>query len=229
MIRQREAPSQVVPGVRQMVTWWLALAGIIGPPLFVLFTIVEDILQDHFLVATGNDPLVTSPSSVNALGPYGWMQDVSFIVFGLSIIALALGLHREVQAGRWSKIGIGLLGAVGVTMVLSGIFTVDSVQTGNPVTFHALMHDLCFFAFVLLQTAMYFFLWRRFRKDECWRGYDWYTLAIGILTLPLLVCLVGFLDSHDGFYMWFLLVPLAWLEVIALRLWTVSHRGVSPL
>jgi hypothetical protein len=217
----RQVPVRDPSFIRQ-----LAFAGIIGPPLFILLTIVEDVLQDHFLVATGNDPLVTSPSSVNAMGPYGWLQDVLFIAFGLSIIALALGLHRGVQAGRWSKIGIGLLISVGVTMVLSGIFTVDSVKTGNPVTFHALVHDLCFFAFLLLQTVTYFFLWRRFRKDERWRGYDWYSLVVGILALPLFACFIGFLDNHDGFYMWFLLVPLAWLEVIALRLWTVSRGAI---
>jgi hypothetical membrane protein len=205
----------------------LALTGITGPPLFILLTIVEDILQDRFLVTTGNDPLVVSPMSVNALGPIGWLQILNFILFGLSIIALALGLHRGVQAGRWSKIGIGLLIAVGVTMVLSGIFTEDSVTPGNPMTFHGLVHDLSFFAFLLGQTAMYFFLWRRFRKDERWRGYDWYSLVMGVVTLPLFVLFTGLLDSHDGFYLWFLLVPLAWLEVVAIRLWVVSRVVIT--
>ena len=205
---------------------WLAVAGIIGPPLFVLLTFVEDVLQYHFLVTTGNDPLVISPMSVNALGPTGWLQDLTFILFGLSIIALALGLHQEVQAGKWSKIGIGLLIAVGVTMILSGIFTEDSVKPGNPMTLHGLVHDLSFFAFLLVQTAMYFFLWRRFRKDERWRGYDRYSLVVGIVALPLFIFFTGFLDSHDGFYLWFLLVPLAWLEVIAIRLWIVARKVI---
>lgn len=205
----------------------LALLGIIGPPLFILFTIVEDILQDRFLVRTGNDPLVVSPMSVNALGPTGWLQILTFLLFGLSIIALALGLHRGVQAGRWSKIGIGLLIAVGVTMVFSGIFTQDSVAPGNPITFHGLMHDLSFFAFLLIQTAMYFFLWRRFRKDERWRGYDWYSLVMGVVALPLFVFFTGLLDSHDGFYLWFLLVPLTWLEVVAIRLWVTSRAIIT--
>ena len=226
MLTQREAPSQGVSGARQVVTWWLALAGIIGPPLFVLLTLVEDILQGSFLMKTGNDPLVVSPMSVNALGPTGWVQILTFTLFGLSIIALALGLHRGVQAGRWSRIGSSLLVAVGVTMVFSGIFTEDSVTPGNPVTFHGLVHDLSFFAFLLIQTAMYFFLWRRFRKDERWRRYDWYCLAMGILALPLFAGFVGFLDNHDGFYLWFLLVPLLWLEVIALKLWTISRSAI---
>jgi len=227
MLTQRETPSQDVSGTRQTITWWLALAGIIGPPLFVLLTLVEDALQDSFLVRTGNDPLVVSPMSVNALGPTGWLQILTFTLFGLSIIALALGLHRGVQAGRWSRIGISLLIAVGATQVLSGICTEDSVAPGNPTTFHGLVHDLSFFAFLLIQTVMYFFLWRRFRKDKRWQGYDWYCLAMGILALPLFAGFVGFLDNHDGFYMWFLLVPLTWLEVIALRLWKGARSLVS--
>lgn len=221
MLTQSETPSQDVSGTRQTITWWLALAGIIGPPLLVLLTLVEDALQDSFLVRTGNDPLVVSPMSVNALGPTGWLQILTFTLFGLSIIALALGLHRGVQSGRWSRIGISLLVAVGVTMVLSGICTEDSVAPGNPTTFHGLVHDLSFFAFLLIQTAMYFFLWRRFRKDERWRGYAQYSLVVGVAALPLFVFFNSILDSHDGFYMWFLLVPLAWLEVVALRLWKV--------
>ena len=221
MLTQRETPSQDVSGTRQTITWWLALAGIIGPPLFVLLTLMEDVLQDSFLVRTGNDPLVVSPMSVNALGPTGWLQILTFTLFGLSIIALALGLHRGVQAGRWSRIGISLLVAVGVTMVLSGICTEDSVAPGNPTTFHGLVHDLSFFAFLLIQTAMYFFLWRRFRKDERWRRYALYSLVVGVAALPLFVFFNSILDSHDGFYMWFLLVPLTWLEVVALRLWKV--------
>ncbi len=227
MLTQREAPEHPVSGARQTVTCWLALAGIIGPPLFVLLTLVEDILQDSFLMKTGNDPLVVSPMSANALGPTGWLQILTFIFFGLSIIALALALHRGVQAGRRSRIGISLLIAVGITMVLSGICTEDSVAPGNPTTFHGLVHDLSFFAFLLIQTAMYFFLWRRFRKDERWRGYALYSLIVGIVALPLFVFFNGFLDSHDGFYLWFLLVPLTWLEVVALRLWKVARDLAS--
>jgi hypothetical membrane protein len=222
---RQESPRQV-PVRDPSFIRRLAFAGIIGPPLFILLTIVEDVLQYRFLVTTGNDPLVVSPFSVNALGPTGWLQVLSFILFGLSIIALALGLHRGVQAGKWSKIAIGLLIVVGVTMILSGIFTEDSVKPGNPMTFHGLVHDLSFFAFLLVQMAMYFFLWWRFRQDERWRGYDWYSLVVGILVLPLFVGFNGFLDSHDGFYLWFLLVPLAWLEVVAIRLWMISRRNV---
>ena len=208
--------------IRQM-----ALAGIIGSPLFVMLTLVEDILQDRFLVTTGNDPLVVSPMSVNALGPISWLQILIFVLFGLSIIALALGLHQGVQTGKGSKIGIGLLIAVGVTQILSGVFAEDSVTPGNPTTFHGLVHDLSFFVFLLTQTVMYFFLWRRFRKDERWRGYDWYSLAMGVVALPLFVFFTGSLDSHDGFYLWFLLVPLAWLEVVAIRLWVVSRTVIT--
>lgn len=42
---------------------------------------MSDILNYPFLVATGNDPFTTSPISVNALGPYGWIQIATFVSF----------------------------------------------------------------------------------------------------------------------------------------------------
>ena len=56
-------------GKRSATTRWLALAGIIGPILFIALIALSDVLQYHFLVRYGYSPVTESPVSVNALGP----------------------------------------------------------------------------------------------------------------------------------------------------------------
>src|SRR5512138_1156695 len=69
-----------------------ALAGILGPIIFGGVIALLDVLQFDFLVATGNSPLTDNPISVNALGPYGWLQTINFLVFGLLVLIFTIGL-----------------------------------------------------------------------------------------------------------------------------------------
>ncbi|GHO68074.1 hypothetical protein KSC_069660 [Ktedonobacter sp. SOSP1-52] len=45
----------------------------------------------------GYNPIAQEVSDLTA-GPFGWVQQVNFIVFGLLIIAFAVGLSRGVRA-----------------------------------------------------------------------------------------------------------------------------------
>lgn len=209
---------------------WLALAGMIGPLLFTLVVALLDIVQYKFLVLNGFDPLTQSPVSVNALGPYGWIQCVNFTIFGLLEIAFALGLYRVVKGRKLAKItSVGFVFAIGVSMLLS-TFPTDNFNaglTGHAVlhTWHGAIHNFAFFTFLISQILAYLTMVGRFRKDPRWRGYAWYSLAVGVLALP--VWLIPLPDNFSWFYVWMLAFPMTWLELVAIRLWNLSAISVK--
>lgn len=205
---------------RSSANRWLALAGIVGPIVWTLIIALLDVLQYDWLIAHNADPLSLSPVSDNSEGPYGWLMTINFAVYGLLVIAFAVGLHRGVKAGKWSKVGIGFLIAYGTAMLL-GAFPPSS----GP-------HLAGFFLSLLTLPPAFLFMWRRFRKDPRWHGYDWYSLATGLLALPLFqICGAegAALQHSDGFYVWYLAVPLAWLVVVALRLRVLFRASTDTL
>jgi hypothetical protein len=58
-------------------------------------------------------------------------------------------------------------------------------------------------------------------KDPLWKRHGRYTLITGLLIIPL------FLLPGPTYYLTLVLI-LAWLEILAIRLWAVSGRGPAP-
>jgi hypothetical protein len=197
---------------QQMTVRVGAFAGMAGPILFGAVLMVLTAVQYDFMVGIGWKPLVDPadawPSGL-ALGPYGWAQVLNFVVSGLLLMLLAVGLHLGVD-GRSSRIGPALLLVAGAAMALMG-FETDPILREGPRTLRGWIHDLAFALFVLALLPSFFFLWRRFRGDVLWRGHVRYTLVTGV-TATLLIFLPGV-----AYYL-FIVVVLAWMEVTAIRL-----------
>ena len=200
----------------QITTLRAAVAGMIGPILFGILIVILTLLQYDFLLGLGWNPIQSSdvpwPSAL-ALGPYGWLQVVNFVIFGLLLIAFAVGLHREIVGGRWAKAGPLLLITAGIALVLCG-FKTDPHLANGPQTIQGWIHGLAFFLLVGSIIPSFFVMWLRLRKDSRWRGFDWYTLISGVLAL------FAFFLPGVGFYV-FLAVILTWIEVMAIRLWNL--------
>lgn len=128
----------------------LLAGGVIGPPLFVAVVLVESVVHPP-----GYDPLRHTVSAF-VLGPFGWVQRVSFLVTGGLLLAFAFGLRpalRRYGGGRWAPVLIGLF-AVG--MIGSGLFAADQIASGVTAaapyppgtlvgpdrTLHGVLHDL---------------------------------------------------------------------------------------
>jgi len=194
------------------------LAGAIGPVLFGGILLALSALQYDFMLGIGwrpvADPAGAWPSGL-ALGPYGAAQVASFVVSGLLLCLLALGLHLELASrnGR-TALGPALLFVAGVAMALLG-FRTDPIGRVGPRSQHGLIHDSAFVVFVLAFLAALFFLWWSLRRDARWRLHARYTLATGISAV-LLLLLPGV-----AYYL-FLIMLLAWIEVTAIRLWRSS-------
>jgi hypothetical protein len=197
-----------------------AFAGTVGPVLFGVVLVVLTVVQYDFMIGIGwrplQDPAGAWPSGL-ALGPYGWVQVLNFVVSGLLLMLLALGLHCAATSGHGSRVGPALLFVAGAVMALMG-FNTDPISREGPRTLHGLVHDLAFALFVLALLSSFFFLWRRLRGEASWRGHARYTLATAVVA-ALLISLPGV-----AYYL-FIVAVLVWMEVTAICLLRYSRAS----
>jgi hypothetical membrane protein len=119
----------------------LLACGVIAGPLFVVSFLVHGALKPDY------DPM-RHPVSSLALGPYGWVQTVTFIVAGLLTVAFAVGLAGG--RGVRQKVGAILVGLWGVGLIGAGAFVTDPVSGYPPgtravvkgATAAGILHDL---------------------------------------------------------------------------------------
>src|SRR5215203_3704320 len=199
---------------RQTVIMSAAVAGTIGPVLFVTVIFALSVLEYDFMLGIGwrpvADPAGAWPSGL-ALGPYGPAQVANFVASGLLLAFFALGLHLGATNERGSPFGSALLFVAGTAMALMG-FETDPIRRIGPRSLHGLIHDVAYVIFVLAFLGALFSLWRRFEADPRWQFHAMYTfdtwkLAVFFLWLP-------------GVAYYLLIVTLlVWIEVTAIRLW----------
>jgi hypothetical protein len=85
----------------------LLASGAIGCWLFVLASIIEGSIHIDY------DP-IRHPVSSLALGKFGWLQVINFIVLGLLILGFAVGLRRSLRPSKDSFWGSVLMGLVAI-------------------------------------------------------------------------------------------------------------------
>lgn len=184
------------------------------------------LVQYRFMRGLGWHPLYAPtldwPSGL-ALGPYGAVMIVTFVVSGCLLIVFAIGLHAVL--GQPSRNAARLLVVAGIAMALLA-FKVDPTFRTTPRTWHGALHDA---SFVLLGCSLLpamFLLWRCFKRDSRWHNHARYTIATTALLVP------AFWLKGLGFYL-FLIAVLTWIAIIAVRLWRIAsnhpHEPRSPL
>lgn len=68
------------------------------------------------------------PISEYALGRHGWLMTLAFLAWGLSPLALATAVRRDVVT-RGGRIGLGLLGLGAAGPLLAALFPMDPLDT----------------------------------------------------------------------------------------------------
>ena len=207
----------------------LALAGSIGPVLFVAIAIVITVLEWDFLHQLGwhlvQDSSVPYPSST-AMGPYGLLQTVNFIQLGLSVIAIAIGLWRTVQPRP--RVGAGFVLVAGVGIVLA-MFTTDGT-TNQPTTWHGWIHSLAFLLHLFASMIGAVALAIQLRNNSRWRGVARASIAVPIVIIATLF-LGGAVKQAGGLLGIISLLALTgWYELLGLRLLSLtSNKRSKPL
>ncbi len=198
------------------------LCGVVAPFFFVTMILVEHSLIPSFSWTTQQ----TSDLGAWVLyGSYALLQNANFVVFGILVLALAVGLRRELPGFR----AIGpLVGLFGATFALTGIFPDQPMPWPGEV--HGLLSSV---GSISLLVAM-FYAWMRLRRrgDDTksgWANYATFSLVCFVAGLALLFVyltygqpgssVAGVLENA------FSAPLLVWLGVMSLRLLRLPWAG----
>jgi hypothetical protein len=196
-----------------------ARAGMIGPFLLGTVIAILTVLQRDFMTSIGwrVDAPLDWPSGL-ALGPYGWIMTLTFLISGMLIMIFAAGLRFSLPRRQVAGLCIWLLVLSGLGMI-GLVSPTDKTLDPAPRTWHGILHDASFVVIGLTLMPAMILLGFVFRQDQRWRDlaiYTWVTVALSIPTFWM----KGF-----AFYV-FLLAILVWCEVIAVRLARIASPSL---
>jgi len=151
------------------------------------------------------------PSST-ALGDYGFLQVLNFLLLGISVLALAFALFRLLAVRR--KVGPSLLVIAGTAAVCSAFKTdYATVRGDSPDTWNGVVHVIAFFSLAVAMLASMFVLASQFRRDERWRSLSRYSMIGAVIALASIIA--NFASAGTLFFYVFLAVILSWLTFVA--------------
>ena len=207
-----------------LITRLLITGGAIGPLLLMVVMLIEGATRP------GYNALTMAGSSLS-LTDQGWTQIANFIVSGLLIFGFAFGLRSWLREGRGATWAPILIGAVGIALIVAGIFVTDPAlgyPPGTPpgpsvhMTLHGALHWYAggLIVFTALP-ACCFVLVRRFAFDVQWKGWTLYSIVSGVLMLAFFVAFV-IASMHEGLAgLWeriSLGFGMIWMALVALRI-----------
>ena len=205
-----------------------ALAGIWGPIVFsIAFTVQGLVRRDEY------DPIAEPVSALEA-GPNGWIQQVNFVVFGVSLLVFAVGLNRAIASPRLRTVSGVLLLLTGIGLLLAAALPLEEDAAGS--TYDPGGHFVAGVAFFLGSALALLVLSVRMRADANWRGLANYTLGAGCVALVCFVVLAWFaipddapLHAYAGLLQraTLLVVTFPCFVAIGVRLLRLSHRSAS--
>ena len=187
----------------------LALAGIVGPPLFVVVFLVLGFIKP------GYDP-ATRLVSEGSIGELGWIQIADFLAFGATMLAFSLGLWLGFGDRLSGRIGSALIGIGGVGLLAAGVFVADPFP--RIVTTHGALHVAASVVGVNgLSLACFFFakrLWSR-------RPFAIWSITAGVV-FSIAFSLANAIEEHGLVQRIAIIVLCTWLTFLAIHLWRSS-------
>ena len=194
----------------------LSALGIAGPITFVLGIIIAGTQYDGYSHISQE---ISQLGGVDS--QYPWIQNLNFYLLSLTVIGFTFGLHKAIDGGRGSIIGIVLIALLGFSAAgLNSVFPCDSLCEG--ITAAGKLHLITGVGGVLAMAIGLTVVSRRMAKSLEWKTYSRYTLAAGILGFVLFFAIgvtKGIEDAEvDGLMQRiFISNYLIWLFVTGLR------------
>lgn len=203
----------------------LSLLAIVGQVVLLASALLLPFVSEYDLVGDHMSEL--------ALGRFGAVQTVAFVVAGVGTLALAYAI-RQLTAGTWgSVVGPLLVGVYGVGAILVAIFPTDRIDRPEDVWAQSttgMIHvGVSFVSFVCMVVGM-FVLLRTFLLEPRWRARTgWW---MGLFPAAALSLLFAQSEGPRVGLMQRLMVAViaAWIIVVALRARAIaaaSEGGVS--
>lgn len=192
---------------------WLGVGGVIAPLAFVAAMVV---------VAANRPGYSHSRQAVSELGEVGenlsaLMNFGGFLVYGLLVTGLALGLHAAVQRGRGDWLGPLLLALYGLSYVAVAFAPCDPGCTGTSQTAHEKAHFLLGRFIIMLSFAAPLVWFPRLAKDPARSPIGGLLVALQVVGYVIFLGLVPGLEFGVQQRLW-LACTLSWVLVLGVQL-----------
>ena len=203
---------------------FLALCGVAAPIFFAILVTVGGFIYQGYSHAT---QAVSELGGVEA--QYPLLQNTNFFVIGVLYIAFAVGLHRGIGGGRGSTLGPVLVGVFGVSSLLATVLPCDLGCEFQSLT--GTMHNVRGLGGFIAAILGIFVTSRRLKGDPRWHSLYRFSWTTGVAVLGSLLLWIGVakaadVESLNGVLQRvFLAAWFIWVEVMALRLLSLSHRA----
>lgn len=194
----------------------LAVLVILGVVTYVALDVAAQLLPPHY------NP-ISQPESDLAVGPYGFLMRINFVIRGLLSLAAIAALHKTLLPAAHSRLGALLLEVWGVGAFVLAIFSTD---VGSAHTLHGLIHlvvALIAFAAGALGELL---ISSRLALDPAWSGLRTALPGVAIAALVMLVVLIattGSVTRGSGASIFglveriFIALVLLWMLIAAIR------------
>jgi hypothetical protein len=190
-------PRAALAGAALPVRAWLLLAaGTAGGLVFTGVYLAEGATRAGYRT-------LAQPISALSLGPGGWVQQLSFIVFGALAALSAAGWRAALAPGRGAWAFPALHVIAGAGLVLDGLFAQDpsggyppGARAGAP-TVHGQLHTLFAMITITALAGGCFVLAARFAAEPLWRRWAVFAAAAGAATI-VFIAAFGAAGGHGG-------------------------------
>ena len=189
----------------------LALLTIVGLVLYVILDVIAQLLPPHYNA-------ISQAESDLAVGPYGFVMTINFVVRGLLSLALVWALSRAASKSGLSRTGLVLLAIWGIGALVLALFPTD--LAGAKPTLHGIIHLFVAELAFICGACGELLLALRFAKDGPWRSLSVPTLVIAILAIIMFFALLlpALPHAHGLEERIFIGLVLLWMLVVALRM-----------
>jgi hypothetical protein len=187
-IHQPAAPMQENQSKEQRLSL-LALLIICGIVLYVILDVIAQLLPPHYNA-------ISQAESDLAVGPYGFIMSINFVLRGLMALALLWVVNATLTKSSQSRTGSVLVGIWGVCSILLALFPTD--LAGSKPTLHGFLHLVLALLAFICGAVGELVLSRSFAKDNRWRSLS----SIG--TVIAVLAIIMFFPTTTGLFFHFL-------------------------
>jgi Protein of unknown function (DUF998) len=199
---------------------------IVGVIFSILLEVFIQVLPPHY------SPISQSESSL-AVGPYGYLMAINFVIRGLATFLFIAAFVRIVPRAGQSRSGLILLGISGVEKLIIAVATTD--LTPHPETVHGTIHALTALSGFFLEALGALLVARGLRHVPQWSPSQrrLVGLASAALIWSLVVIVTVAVSTQIGVWGLFerilTVLLLLWIYLVSLQLWRASDSSRNQL
>jgi hypothetical protein len=199
--------------VRRTSLRYLGMGGAIAPAGLVAAVLVA---------AAGRPEYRHATQALSELGEFGAtraavMNYGGFLLYGLLVIALSVGLHAGIRGGLGDALGPVLLGVYGLAYVVVAFARCDPGCTGTSTALHEKAHFLAGRVVIMTSLAAPLVLYPRVAKDAAWHSVAWMLVSLPVIGYVVFLGAIPRLPFGWVQRLW-IACTLVWVLALGIRL-----------